>query len=275
MSQAPAAGGHETRFLATYRTDTWWVLPLFTVIGLGFFAAWSGFRAFEGDWYTAGPYVSPYLTPALFSNPSALHGPHASETWFGDFPKWWPYFLASPALFAVPFPTMFRGTCYYYRKAYYRSFFGWPPACAVGPMHYGRYEGETSLLLFQNLHRYTLYIAILLIPLLYIEAFHGLRYEGHWGIGLGTVLQFSNATLLSMYTFGCHSWRHLVGGRLDCFSCDAQSTVRGRIWERVSWLNARHQMFAWLSLFCFLFTDIYIFSCSHGWITDLNTWSNF
>jgi hypothetical protein len=29
----------------------------------------------------------------------------------------------------------------------------------------------------------------------------------------------SNAALLSGWTLGCHSWRHLIGGRLDCFSC--------------------------------------------------------
>ena len=28
-------------------------------------------------------------------------------------------------------PGGFRATCYYYRKAYYRSFFQSPPACAV------------------------------------------------------------------------------------------------------------------------------------------------
>ena len=34
-------------------------------------------------------------------------------------------------LLSLPFLGLFRLTCYYYRKAYYRSFWGSPPACAV------------------------------------------------------------------------------------------------------------------------------------------------
>ena len=41
---------------------------------------------------------------------------------------WW---TISPALLILIFPLGFRMTCYYYRKAYYRSFWLAPPACAV------------------------------------------------------------------------------------------------------------------------------------------------
>ena len=77
------------------------------------------------------------------------------------------FVVASPGLLILPFPGMFRFTCYYYRKAYYRSFVGSPPACAVAPMATGKktYKGETALLLFQNLHRYTLYFALIFIVL--------------------------------------------------------------------------------------------------------------
>ncbi len=44
--------------------------------------------------------------------------------------------------------------------------------------------------------------------------------HGHqFGIGLGTLIMVVNVCFLSAFTFGCNSLRHLVGGRLDCFSC--------------------------------------------------------
>ena len=61
------------------------------------------------------------------------------------------------------FPAGFRLTCYYYRKAYYRAFWADPPACAVGEPRKS-YWGENHWpLLFQNIHRYFLYFALLFI----------------------------------------------------------------------------------------------------------------
>ena len=52
--------------------------------------------------------------------------------------------------FVLPFLLGFRLTCYYYRKAYYRSFWLSPPACAVAEPH-GKYTGETRFpLILQN-----------------------------------------------------------------------------------------------------------------------------
>jgi len=45
---------------------------------------------------------------------------------------WW---TISPALLILIFPLGFRFTCYYYRRAYYRSFWWAPPACAVADAH--------------------------------------------------------------------------------------------------------------------------------------------
>ena len=60
--------------------------------------------------------------------------------------------------------------CYYYRKAYYRSFVGSPPGCAVPPITRRGYRGETALLLFQNLHRYAMYFALVYLPILSYDA---------------------------------------------------------------------------------------------------------
>jgi hypothetical protein len=59
-------------------------------------------------------------------------------------------FALSPALIILIFPLGFRMTCYYYRKAYYRSFWMSPPACAVAEPH-KTYTGETRApLILQN-----------------------------------------------------------------------------------------------------------------------------
>jgi hypothetical protein len=134
------------------------------------------------------------------------------------------------------------------------------------------YRGETALLLFQNLHRYTLYGALFLIVCLWWEAFAAFFRDGRFGIGVGTAVMLMNAALLSAYTFGCHSWRHLIAGRLDCFSCDRAALPAYRVWKGSSWLNERHMAFAWLSLVWVAFTDLYIYLLSIGTIRDLNTW---
>ena len=45
--------------------------------------------------------------------------------------------------------------------------------------------------------------------------FTTLTGKEHFGIGVGTVVMVLNAVFLAIYTFGCHSLRHLVGGFLD------------------------------------------------------------
>ena len=137
----------------------------------------------------------------------------------------------------------------------------------------GNYRGETAWLIFQNLHRYALYFAVAYIFILYYDAFISLFRNGEFGIGVGSVVLFLNATFLGGYTFGCHALRHLVGGGMDCMSC-GEETVRYGAWKRVSWLNARHPNFAWMSLFWVGFTDVYVRLVSMGVISDLNTWTN-
>jgi hypothetical protein len=81
-----------------------------------------------------------------------------------------------------------------------------------------------------------------------------------------------NAALLSAWTLGCHSWRHLIGGRVDCFTCDGAVSPRYGLWKGTSWLNERHMAFAWCSLVWVVFTDVYVYLVSSGAIRDLNTW---
>ena len=57
--------------------------------------------------------------------------------------------------------------------------------------------------------------------------FRGADGSLHVGVGLGSLVMLANVVLLSLFTFGCNSLRHLVGGRLDCFTCSASARERG------------------------------------------------
>ena len=170
------------------------------------------------------------------------------------------------------FPLSFRFTCYYYRKAYYRAFAFTPPACAVGGIPQKDYKGETGILLFQNIHRYAMYFAIIFIFLLSYDAVMAFFRDGKFGIGVGSIILLINPILLGAYTFGCHSLRHLIGGRMDCFSCTHAAESAHSRWKIVTFLNRRHHIFAWFSLVWVGLSDIYVRLVSMGVITDLNSW---
>jgi len=273
MSKTIEVGGHPRGLAATSRTDNWWVEPTLTLVGLVAWLIYYTWAALQAQHYYAGPYLSPFYAPLLFTDVTAAGAAPLEHAWFGGVPSWWPSFVpASPALAVFLFPAAFRVTCYYYRKAYYRSFFGNPPACAVQGVPRSSYQGETTLLLFQNLHRYALYFALALLPVLFYEAYLSFFHDGRFGVGVGSILLLVNAVLLSAYTLGCHAWRHLVGGQLDCFSCGGLERVRFDLWRPSSWLNARHMLFAWASLYWILLADLYVRLVSMGVIDDLNTW---
>ncbi len=184
---------HRLGFLATLRTDAWWIEPAVTAVSLLIFFGWLGVSVFLDRWdFEAGPYISPVFEPKLFS---------ANDSIF-----------ISPALVVLLGPIPFRATCYYYRRAYYRSWFMSPPACAVGDA-VRTYKGETAIpFWFNNLHRFAMYGALVFVPILWWGAIRSFYHDGEIGIGLGSLILVVNAHLLMMYTFSCHSLRHLVGG---------------------------------------------------------------
>lgn len=272
---APFVGGHPDKPVSTVREDNWWIEPAITFVVFMGFIVYTTWAALQGKHFYASPYLSPYYSPVIFT-----HGPEVVGTaplwhsWFGTWPSWWPAFLPpSPALFILPFPALFRFTCYYYRKAYYRAFTGSPPSCAVVPLagQGKRYKGETAWLLFQNLHRYAMYFAVLYLPILAFDAGAAFVRKGQFGVGVGSLVLTINFFLLSGYTLGCHSFRHLIGGRVDCLSC-GKRTARFSWWKASTWLNVRHGRFAWFSLFWVAFTDAYVRLVSMGVIKDFNTW---
>jgi hypothetical protein len=94
-------------------------------------------------------------------------------------------------------------------------------------------------------------------------------FQEGFGIGVGSLVMLVNIVLLTTYTFSCHSLRHLVGGKLDCFSCTTFGPPRHAAWRWVSALNERHMLWAWLSLFSVGLTDLYIRLLSVGSLKDI------
>jgi len=262
----------------TKRTDTWWVQPLLVFLGFSAFIVYSTWAAFQANHFVfdggGAQYISPFYSPVLWDPP----GMHTGHAWFGDAPAWllslFPSFIKfSPAFLILWAPGGFRFTCYYYRGAYYKAFWADPINCGVGEPGFRKenYRGEKKWpLLIQNIHRYFLYIAIVFIGLLAWDAvksymFHDGAGATRFGIGIGSLVMTINPILLGAYTFGCHSLRHLIGGRKN----EMGEGAGRKAYDCVSCLNRRHMLWAWCSLFWVGFTDVYVRLCSMG------IWSDF
>ncbi|TJZ74975.1 hypothetical protein FCG67_21700 [Rhodococcus oryzae] len=246
----------------TLRTDRWWLTPLLTTLGLATFVVYASIRSWvrTAYWVDQYHYLTPFYSPCL--SDSCVPGSSHFGTPIGELPMWIPL-----GFLVLPFLLGFRITCYYYRKAYYRSVWLAPAACAVAEPH-ARYTGETRLpLILQNSHRYFFYAA-LIVSLINtydaIAAFHG--ESGGFGFGLGNVILLVNVILLWAYTLSCHSCRHITGGRLKHFSAHP---VRYRLWTLVGRLNTRHMQLAWTTLATLMITDFYIMLVASGTISDL------
>jgi hypothetical protein len=267
----------------TMRKDRWWVQPLLVFLGFAAFIIYSTWAALQGDHYFVHGthYLSPMYSPTIFDSWKLGQGEAyvpSGHAWLGQWPEWMPRTLMflplTPAFLILWAPGGFRFTCYYYRGAYYKAFWADPLSCSVGePKFRGKkYRGEYLFpLILQNVHRYFLYLAILFIFLLSYDALISYWFtnpdtgRGEFGIGIGTLVLTINPILLGLYTFGCHSFRHLIGGVRDRLS---GRPVQKKAYDCVTCLNRRHMLFAWLSLFWVGFTDFYVRMVSMGVLGD-------
>jgi len=166
-----------------------WTYPTFVAGVLTLFGVYSlAIVLFQRQGLYA-PYLSPFYSPLIV---------------IGAIP---------PALWVIWAPLSLRATCYYYRKAYFRAFFWHPRSCAV-PEPKRRYRGETAFpWVLNNFHRFAFYATVVQVAFLWFDAIVAFDFGGQFGIGLGSLLMHVNVILLSGYTFGCHAFRHLAGGR--------------------------------------------------------------
>jgi hypothetical protein len=251
------------------RKDRYWVQPALVAAGLLGFIAYSIWAALRNGNFYAGnvgrDYLSPLYSPCLTNSCQT-----AGYVWGPLFGSWW---RISPAWLILAFPGAFRTTCYYYRKAYYRSFWLSPAACTVadagstGTGIRSKYTGETRFpLILQNIHRFAWYIAVGFAAILTWDAIAAFRFPGGLGFGVGTLIFVLNAIFIWAYTLGCHSCRHLCGGGMRSFS---KAPARHWFWKNIaSELNEHHQLFAWCSLFSIIAADFYTWLVASGTITD-------
>lgn len=236
-------------FGQTSRADDWWS----SALGVGFWLAvlvvYSAFsamlwRPLFGVAYEVDGYASPFFFP-LFRDVGLPLG-------------------VSPAILTLWIPVGFRVTCYYFRRAYYRSFFLDPPACAVAEARKG-YSGERAFpFVLQNLHRYLLYLALVFMIVHWTNTVRAFTFDGRFGVGLGSLILLADTTLLSLYTLGCHAFRHMIGGSMDCYSCVRGGEARRKAWSLVSLFNGHHMGYFWWSLYTICFADLYIRMCAIG-----------
>jgi len=212
-----------------------WVYPGSVVVFLtafSLYAAWVVLFFPNGRY---GPYLSPFTSPEIHVTVAGLAVP--TGIW----------------IFWVPLG--FRLTCYYYRKAIFRGYLWHPRSCPARGPGRGPHRGETRLFLYNNLHRFAFYLTAAQVAILWYDAIAAFVLDGSFHLGLGGALMLVNVVCLSAYTFGCHAFRHVAGGGLDCFSCHR---ARYRLWKGVTVLNLRHGQWAWISMFTVWGVDLYI-----------------
>jgi hypothetical protein len=230
---------------STRRIDRWSVKPMAIALGLTAFIIYALISSVLlipefGVEVDAYGYRSPFFSIMLGQ---------------GILPGWF-----SPAILVLWIQVFFRATCYYFRGAYYKAFFADPPACAVGePTIHRRYGMENRVpFILMNGHRFFLYLAFIPLVMLWVDLGLSIWHDGQPRLGVGVFLIALDAVLVSLYVFSCHSFRHLVGGGLDCFSCSANTRRRHGLWARVTAWNEHHGLWAWASLISIIVVDLYV-----------------
>lgn len=239
-------GSAQRGFGATMRVDRWSVRPFLIAFGLLAFIAYATVSSIFGIPYFGIDYAA-----------QGYHSPFFGIDLGGalQLPAW-----LSPAILVLWIQVLFRATCYYFRGAYYKAFFLDPPNCAVGePAVHRKYEMEHRFpFILMNVHRFALYLAFIPLVVLWWDLVVAVWHDGSPRLGLGVFLIGADAVLVSLYVFSCHSFRHLVGGSMDCFSCTANTRRRHGLWQRVSAWNQYHGVWGWASLASIVVVDLYV-----------------
>lgn len=259
----------------TNRIDKWWTQPLTMGIGLTAALVYTFWRLFiYGTETSAGASLISYeLEGSKVMSP--IFSPNVLEwdlfglsTW--DHPEW-----VNAAILVLWIPFGFRGTCYYMRRVYYRTFFASPVACWVDEPDINKklgYKGEKRLFIFNNLHRYFLYAAMIILVIKWWDVthtmhFHSADYEGY-GMSLGTFVMGIEAFLLTMYVTSCHALRHLAGGMLDRWTTGI-SRIRGQLFGKISVFNRSHGFWFWTSLVFVFLGDLWVLAVAEGHLNDM------
>ena len=193
------------------------------------FVVYSTWAAFVNKNYYVGAamhrdLISPFYSPCIAA--SCVPGSHPSTVI-----TWW---TISPALLILIFPLGFRLTCYYYRRAYYRSIWLSPPNCAVADAH-GNYSGESRFpLILQNAHRWFFYFGLVFNVILTIDAVVAFNQPGIGiGVTVGTLVLWSTPPCSGSTACSATPAGTCAAGRSRSSPSTRSATASGR-WSRRS-----------------------------------------
>ena len=173
------------------------------------------------------------------------------------------------ALLVLPFLLGFRLTCYYYRKAYYRSFWLSPPACAVAEPHAEVHRRDAVPA--DPAERRT---ATSSTSRSSSRSINTLRRDPRPSTARTAASASASAPhharqrRLPLALHGCRATPAATSSAAGCkhFS---KHPVRYWAWTIVSRLNTRHMELAWITLGTLMVTDAYIALVASGVLTDL------
>ena len=248
-------------FGITDRVDKWWNEPFWMAFALPLPLVYTTFRVTL--WDGEIQYDNHRVTSPIFS-PDVIHLFDLKT------PNW-----MNSALLILWIPFGFRGTCYYMRRVYHRVFFQNPTACVVSKPEINYrigYKGETGLFILNNIHRYMLYLAIIILSMKIFDVYHTMHFfngteTAGFGISVGTVVLAVESFLLLMYVGSCHAFRHLFGGSMNQWR-GGISGIMGGIYIKISNINVDHSFWFWTSLGMVFIGDLFVWAVAEGIISD-------
>jgi hypothetical protein len=260
----------ERGFGITDRIDKWWMQPFWMAFALIVAVSYTALRVilWDGDIQ----YDNHRVTSPIFS-PDVIHLFHLQT------PSW-----MNSALLVLWIPFGFRGTCYYMRRVYHRVFFQNPTACVVSKPEINYrigYKGETGLFVLNNIHRYMLYLAIIILSMKVFDVYQTMHFDGAdrgfgfsvgtldsgFGFSVGTLVLATESGLLFMYVGSCHAFRHLFGGSMNQWR-GGLSGIMGAIHIKITNINVNHAFWFWTSLAMVFLGDLFVWAVSEGVIRD-------
>ena len=244
-------------FGKTDRIDRWWTQPIWMGTALTLAVVYTGLRVlfFDAEIH----YDNHRVTSPIFS-PDVIHMLHLST------PTW-----MNSAILILWIPFGFRGTRYYMRRVYHRVFFQNPTGCVVAKPEINYrlgYKGETGLFILNNIHRYMLYLAIIILSIKFYDVWHTMNFhDGTIGISIGTLVLATESFLLFMYVTSCHAFRHLFGGGMNQWRGQIGGFI-GKIFYKISEINVHHGFWFWTSLAMVFLGDLFVWGVADGILND-------
>jgi hypothetical protein len=249
----------------TNRVDNWWSQPVAMAVALTAALVYTALRLFY--YSPSNNYAIEYSVQGNTVT-SPIFSPNILEWSLFDLNTWQHPDWVNAAILVLWIPFGFRGTCYYMRRVYYRTFFASPTGCWVDEPNINKmigYKGEKRMFIINNLHRYFLYAAMIILLIKWWDVTHTMTFSGgRFGLTIGTFVMAIEAFLLTMYVTSCHALRHVAGGALDRWTTGI-SRLRGRMFKRISILNRSHGFWFWTSLAFVFLGDLWVIAVSQGY----------